>query len=168
MKNKKMLIPFIVGSMLIIGCAKKAPSLEASKQVVNYDISRIYYKTTGENHFIINEFINGQKTRIVKELVLFDNELPKRMDFDSCESIQTIKVIENTQNGFIDKEEINGKDYYLKSDCRSTLNFSKDINNVNIEGVINTIAMMQYSKTNLKPYIPSIRKTPIKKNFHFK
>ncbi|RZV14553.1 hypothetical protein D3M61_04755 [Aliarcobacter butzleri] len=167
MKNKKMLISSIIVSILIIGCAKKDPYLEVNKQLINYDISRVYYKTTGENHFIINEFINGQKTRIVKELVISDNELPKRIDFDGCESIQKIRVIENTQNGFIDKEEINGKDYYLKSDCISTLNFSKDINNVNIEGVINTIAMMQYSKTNLKPYIPLIRKTPIKK-FHFK
>ncbi|MFW3381602.1 hypothetical protein [Aliarcobacter butzleri] len=167
MKNKKMLILFMVGSMFIVGCAKKDPYLEDNKQVISYDILRVHYKATGENHFIINEFINGQKTRIVKELVFSDNELPKKIDFDGCESIQEIKVVENTQNGFTDKEKINGKDYYLKSDCTSTLNFSKNINNVNIEGVINTITMMQYSKTNFKPYIPSIRKTPIKKTLSF-
>lgn len=163
MKNKFFLLPVTAISIFLLGCANKNSYIEESKNIVKYSISTINYKASGKQDVIINEFINGKKVRIVKEIVIFDNELPKTIDFDGCESIKTIKVVENTKNGYVNKENINGKNYYLKSDCISTLNFSKDSNNnINVEGFIKTIHMMEYSKNNLKPFIPLVNKSDIK------
>ncbi len=152
---------------VFVGCSYKN-SQDVREQISDkrytYTVSNINHNTqNGKNLIFIDEFLNGKKVRLVQKLIIYDKDIPKKITFDSCNSLRKIPVLEDTPNGYIELSHIDGKEKYFSNDCQSEITFTKDTSGIYLKGKIETITYLQYSKTNFKHYIPVTTITSLKK-----
>jgi len=157
---------FLVGGVFV-GCSYKNNQdvlEQISDKRYTYTVSNVIHNAQdGKNLIFIDEFLNGEKVRLVEKLVVYDVDIPKKITFDSCSSLQKIPVLEDTKDGYIELSNIDGKEKYLSNDCQSEITFTRGISGIYLKGKIETITYLQYSKTNFKPYIPVTTTTSLKK-----
>ena len=158
----KVVTYLIVGG-LFAGCAANDPHKRITNIKYSYSINMNHYTPTGENQIFINEFIDNKKTRLVKKLVILDKDIPAKVKFNSCKSLKSIPVIEYTKDGYIEHESVDGKTKYLLSDCISEVDLIRDSTGLYVKGEIKVIKYLQFSKTNLKSFMPAILTTNLKK-----
>jgi len=157
---------FLIGGVFV-GCSyKNAQDVreQISDKRYTYSVSNINHNTqNGKNLIFIDEFLNGKKVRLVQKFVIYDKDIPRKITFDSCNTLRKIPVLEDTSDGYIELTNIDGKEKYFSNDCQSEITFTRDTSGVYLKGKIETITYLEYSKTNFKPYIPVTTTTSLKK-----
>ncbi|NQY92575.1 MAG: hypothetical protein HRT43_00280 [Campylobacteraceae bacterium] len=157
---------FLVGGVFV-GCSYKNTQdvrEQISDKRYTYTVSNMIHNVKdGKNLIFIDELLDGKKVRLVQKLVIYDKDIPKKITFDSCKSLRKIPVLEDSNDGYIELTNIDGKKKYFSNDCQSELTFTKDNSGIYLKGKIETITYLQYSKTNLKPFIPVTITTSLKR-----